>query len=123
MCMFTVIICDYMCVFTVYLCRVYFICASRRRHTRCALVTGVQTCALPICVESGPFGGLCLPLATLLDIAGIPLPVPLPDIPVLPLPLQIKTPAIPGFDVPLQRLVEHTQELQSLRDLGQQFGF
>src|SRR3546814_7884926 len=24
------------------------ICSSRRRHTRCALVTGVQTCALPI---------------------------------------------------------------------------
>src|SRR3546814_5168817 len=23
-------------------------CARRRRHTRCALVTGVQTCALPI---------------------------------------------------------------------------
>src|SRR3546814_2078300 len=29
--------------------RVYFVFASRRRHTRCALVTGVQTCALPIC--------------------------------------------------------------------------
>src|SRR3546814_2197314 len=28
---------DYSCVFS-----------SRRRHTRCALVTGVQTCALPI---------------------------------------------------------------------------
>src|SRR3546814_5460266 len=28
-----------------------FICSSRRRHTRCALVTGVQTCALPIYVE------------------------------------------------------------------------
>src|SRR3546814_3185172 len=27
--------------------RVFF-CSSRRRHTRCALVTGVQTCALPI---------------------------------------------------------------------------
>src|SRR3546814_4450126 len=27
---------------------VFFIFASRRRHTRCALVTGVQTCALPI---------------------------------------------------------------------------
>src|SRR3546814_298384 len=27
--------------------------SSRRRHTRCALVTGVQTCALPI------FGDLC----------------------------------------------------------------
>src|SRR3546814_3723378 len=25
--------------------------ASRRRHTRCALVTGVQTCALPIFAE------------------------------------------------------------------------
>src|SRR3546814_6565726 len=24
--------------------------SSRRRHTRCALVTGVQTCALPICI-------------------------------------------------------------------------
>src|SRR3546814_9635712 len=25
-----------------------FVFSSRRRHTRCALVTGVQTCALPI---------------------------------------------------------------------------
>src|SRR3546814_4445505 len=35
------------------LCRVVFVSvvcffSSRRRHTRCALVTGVQTCALPI---------------------------------------------------------------------------
>src|SRR3546814_7681312 len=34
-----------LCVF--YVCFVFF-CSSRRRHTRCALVTGVQTCALPI---------------------------------------------------------------------------
>src|SRR3546814_10574860 len=27
-----------------------FVFSSRRRHTRCALVTGVQTCALPISV-------------------------------------------------------------------------
>src|SRR3546814_8250893 len=27
---------------------VYFFFSSRRRHTICALVTGVQTCALPI---------------------------------------------------------------------------
>src|SRR3546814_5436962 len=27
---------------------VIFFFSSRRRHTRCALVTGVQTCALPI---------------------------------------------------------------------------
>src|SRR3546814_8962401 len=30
-------------------CCDYFFFSSRRRHTRCALVTGVQTCALPIC--------------------------------------------------------------------------
>src|SRR3546814_4900787 len=28
-----------------------FFFSSRRRHTRCALVTGVQTCALPICTD------------------------------------------------------------------------
>src|SRR3546814_12482195 len=27
-----------------------FFCSSGRRHTRCALVTGVQTCALPISI-------------------------------------------------------------------------
>src|SRR3546814_9194050 len=30
-----------------------FFCSSRRRHTRCALVTGVQTCALPIFISVG----------------------------------------------------------------------
>src|SRR3546814_4145065 len=29
-------------------CFLFFFFSSRRRHTRCALVTGVQTCALPI---------------------------------------------------------------------------
>src|SRR3546814_1427984 len=29
-----------------------FFFSSRRRHTRCALVTGVQTCALPISMEA-----------------------------------------------------------------------
>src|SRR3546814_8490816 len=29
---------------------VCFFFSSRRRHTRCALVTGVQTCVLPICL-------------------------------------------------------------------------
>src|SRR3546814_3694486 len=36
-------------VFIVYVYCFFF--SSRRRHTRCALVTGVQTCALPIWVE------------------------------------------------------------------------
>src|SRR3546814_3859908 len=30
-----------------------FFFSSRRRHTRCALVTGVQTCALPISIKNG----------------------------------------------------------------------
>src|SRR3546814_3289533 len=37
------------CVSVVLVCFiVIFFFSSRRRHTRCALVTGVQTCALPI---------------------------------------------------------------------------
>src|SRR3546814_9182360 len=36
---------------------VFFFFSSRRRHTRCALVTGVQTCALPISAgRAGPPG-------------------------------------------------------------------
>src|SRR3546814_5647104 len=38
------IICLIVCV-----CCFFF--SSRRRHTRCALVTGVQTCALPIWLD------------------------------------------------------------------------
>src|SRR3546814_5140253 len=30
----------------------FFFFSSRRRHTRCALVTGVQTCALPILLSN-----------------------------------------------------------------------
>src|SRR3546814_13109140 len=44
-----------------------FFFSSRRRHTRCALVTGVQTCALPI---SGP-GGSHLYYKGLMDRLGI----------------------------------------------------
>src|SRR3546814_7009644 len=36
--------CHYFCLLFI----VSFFFSSRRRHTRCALVTGVQTCALPI---------------------------------------------------------------------------
>src|SRR3546814_13100322 len=32
---------------------VFLFFSSRRRHTRCALVTGVQTCALPISGKAG----------------------------------------------------------------------
>src|SRR3546814_6937819 len=37
-----------MMLLSVYVVIVFFFFSSRRRHTRCALVTGVQTCALPI---------------------------------------------------------------------------
>src|SRR3546814_6057277 len=41
-----VVVCIYCC--SVSMASSVFFFASRRRHTRCALVTGVQTCALPI---------------------------------------------------------------------------
>src|SRR3546814_5844050 len=44
-----------------------FFFSSRRRHTRCALVTGVQTCALPI---SGLAVMLALGAATAADAKG-----------------------------------------------------
>src|SRR3546814_12898396 len=63
------------------LCSVYvalflFVFSSRRRHTRCALVTGVQTCALPIyqrCDLSGflPKESLRVESRTLLGGLGI----------------------------------------------------
>src|SRR3546814_22799 len=47
-----------LCVFCgcglVYLSLYFVFFSSRRRHTRCALVTGVQTCALPIFVAMVP---------------------------------------------------------------------
>src|SRR3546814_10039744 len=39
-----------------------FFFSSRRRHTRCALVTGVQTCALPILTGFVPAIGF-IPIA------------------------------------------------------------
>src|SRR3546814_1897325 len=40
----------YVILYMLYICMFFF--SSRRRHTRCALVTGVQTCALPIAAPS-----------------------------------------------------------------------
>src|SRR3546814_8174792 len=39
-------------------------CSSRRRHTSCALVTGVQTCALPISSIDAKARGLASPVTT-----------------------------------------------------------
>src|SRR3546814_6351488 len=44
----------YVLVFRFWTCALLlFFFSSRRRHTRCALVTGVQTCALPILTRQG----------------------------------------------------------------------
>src|SRR3546814_7127952 len=40
------------------LLRISLFFSSRRRHTRCSLVTGVQTCALPISAGDTTFGNL-----------------------------------------------------------------
>src|SRR3546814_4789962 len=67
-------------------CYVFFF-SSRRRHTRCALVTGVQTCALPISMRVTPeqirsmkgrekiasLTAYDFPMTRLLDEAGISL--------------------------------------------------
>src|SRR3546814_3072842 len=42
----------FMCLYRLLWCTFFFFFSSRRRHTRCALVTGVQTCALPIYCRS-----------------------------------------------------------------------
>src|SRR3546814_10872109 len=47
---------------------VFFFFSSRRRHTRCALVTGVQTCALPI--SWGVKCDVALPCATQNELLG-----------------------------------------------------
>src|SRR3546814_9172942 len=46
--MFCVILLLVLSLFLSRLVCFFFFFSSRRRHTRCALVTGVQTCALPI---------------------------------------------------------------------------
>src|SRR3546814_8155247 len=56
--MFVCIRC-FLCLFVfVLLFFFFFFFSSRRRHTRCALVTGVQTCALPICLTESDGGSL-----------------------------------------------------------------
>src|SRR3546814_4603985 len=89
--------------------------SSRRRHTRCALVTGVQTCALPISVALG--------VAALACAAGNAIAAALgqPDYSILYITLLMLVVATAGrrwlrsiAGPELARSAEHTSELQSL---------
>src|SRR3546814_83844 len=47
---------DFLCIFFRFFYDIFFCFSSISRHTRCALVTGVQTCALPISPPLHPPG-------------------------------------------------------------------
>src|SRR3546814_8652526 len=98
---------------------IFFFFSSRRRHTRCALVTGVQTCALPICpsaagrsCQGGPGDiprGASPAAQDQISIAGRTRPDRLSD-------RRVGRPAqssLRGID-DRPRSEEHTSELQSL---------
>src|SRR3546814_2819216 len=48
----------------------FFFFSSRRRHTRCALVTGVQTCALPIYIMTAPIGSVDNQIVAVIRLIG-----------------------------------------------------
>src|SRR3546814_9168985 len=100
-----------------------FFFSSRRRHTRCALVTGVQTCALPIYVLDASDGS-DMGRVTPLELARHFPTTELADIgdeladglfgldPTAPQPLALFDALRTDFS--LARSEEHTSELQSL---------
>src|SRR3546814_10633966 len=58
------VICLFECNYVDCVCFIlFFFFSSRRRHTRCALVTGVQTCALPILLIENHAGAMPVWLA------------------------------------------------------------
>src|SRR3546814_2385471 len=59
-------------MYMVLLCGFFF--SRRRRHTRCALVTGVQTCALPISCEGVMACSTCHVIVDAADFAKLPAP-------------------------------------------------
>src|SRR3546814_3871633 len=112
-----------------FICCVYFFFfSSRRRHTRCALVTGVQTCALPILIDRLSFVyvadvntglrsviagendfvyGLAPQQKAIVDRASNVTAVSAPT-------LQVNQFFLNYGKAPLNRSEEHTSELQSL---------
>src|SRR3546814_8200198 len=70
--MICIIICGFYVLILFFFVFVFFF-SSRRRHTRCALVTGVQTCALPIYAQVAferAVDAIVLAVEAIADIAG-----------------------------------------------------
>src|SRR3546814_5197297 len=96
-------------------CYVFFF-SSRRRHTRCALVTGVQTCALPIYpMITTPLAEGIDPLAALgvFGANGLTAYVGLTDVGQIKEGETVVVSAAAGATGSI-RSEEHTSELQSL---------
>src|SRR3546814_2446479 len=104
-----------------------FFFSSRRRHTRCALVTGVQTCALPISctasIATSAFGlsGLNAVILRRLpsSIAFCPNCCACPSEPATPVESHVANAVMIASPCSLPRRLprrseEHTSELQSL---------
>src|SRR3546814_6683745 len=72
---------------------IFFFFSSRGRHTRYALVTGVQTCALPICSRSGEDNAFGFPAPR---ITGTPTHEGK---------AALDAPSFKGFELPADRLV------------------
>src|SRR3546814_7183780 len=95
----------------------YLFFSSRRRHTRCALVTGVQTCALPISLTVQAYGfawvsGVLAVVATLRWLWETDRPVAEKQVDIgagIMVPTYVTGPSSHGW-----RSEEHTSELQSL---------
>src|SRR3546814_2583602 len=69
--LFFVLLC-YFCILLLFVLFFFFF-SSRRRHTRCALVTGVQTCALPI-LSPAPSASALSVVRSSPDTSSMPMP-------------------------------------------------
>src|SRR3546814_6366182 len=95
-----------------------FFLSSRRRHTICALVTGVQTCALPITDVITPLNASNPLVARDADAnaAALPSPARYSNEKGVRISVSAAKPckAVTGDSLRIRRSEEHTSELQSL---------
>src|SRR3546814_431019 len=81
-----------------------FFFSSRRRHTRCALVTGVQTCALPICLEGSLQGAVLVHEEA--DLAGVSDQLPQEPIVGVGGVLEVDLGAMPGQQIERMQILD-----------------